>query len=213
MSGISQYIWLTGSSPYMWMLIYSIITLCAKMTKFEKGRVKMTFTEPIRKYILSGVVAFVVIGLIVANVMANKQDSEFQEKDTLYNQAIQLQSTGDLAGSEDSIKKVLSREPNSENANYVAALITAQNGDMKKAAIYMQKTLDLNPYKVENPTFMIQLAEIFVGAERLEDAKTVLLRCQESSWAPEDIPNYQEHVATLLAQIENLQLKEGTNNE
>lgn len=173
----------------------------------------MTFTEPIRKYILSGVVAFVVIGLIVANVMASKQDSKFQEKDILYNQAIQLQSTGDLAGAAESIKQVLSKEPNSEVANYVAALIAIQNADMKQAAIKMQKTLDLNPYKVEDPIFMIQLAEVFVGTERFEDAKTVLIRCEESGWAPEDIPNYQEHVATLLAQIENLQLKEGTNNE
>ncbi len=52
---------------------------------------------------------------------------------------------------------------------------------------------------------MIQLGEIFVAAERYEDAKIVLLRCQEWGWAPEEIPNYQEHVATLLAQIENLQ--------
>jgi len=183
------------------------------MTKFEKGRVIMTFTEPIRKYILSGMVAFVVIGLIVANVMADKQDEEFKNTETLYGQAIQLQSTGDLAGAEDAIKRVLKKEPKSEIANYTAALLSAQNGNMKQAAILMQKTLDLNPYKVEDPTFMIQLGEVFIGAERFEDAKTVLLRCQESGWASENIPNYQEHVATLLAQIENLQLKEGTNNE
>ncbi|QDQ01306.1 hypothetical protein FOH38_13020 [Lysinibacillus fusiformis] len=173
----------------------------------------MTFTEPIRKYILSGLVAFVVIGLIVANVMASKQNDEFKINETLYSQAIQLQSTGDLAGSTDAIKKVLKKEPNSEMANYAAGLISAQNGDMKQAAIYMQKTLDINPHKVEDPAFMIQLGEIFVGAERFEDAKIVLLRCQESAWAPEDIPDYQEHVATLLAQIENSQLKEGTKNE
>lgn len=196
----------------MWMLFYSIITICEKMTKCEKGRVTMTFTEPIRKYILSGLVAFVVIGLIVANVMASKQDDKFKINEALYTQAIQLQSTGDIAGSADAIKKVLKKEPNSEMANYAAALIFAQNGDMKQSAIHMQKTLDLNPYKVEDPTFMIQLGEIFAGAERFEDAKTVLLRCQESAWAPEDIPNYQEQVATLLAHIEN-SLKEGTKNE
>lgn len=197
----------------MWMLFYSIITICEKMTKYEKGRVTMTFTEPMRKYILSGLVAFVVIGLIVANVMASKQDDKFKINEALYTQAIQLQSTGDMAGSADAIKNVLKKEPNSEMANYAAALIFAQNGDMKQSAILMQKTLDLNPYKVEDPTFMIQLGEIFVGAERFEDAKTVLLHCQESAWAPEDIPNYQEQVATLLAHIENSQLKEGTKNE
>lgn len=184
-----------------------------KKTEFEEGRQIMIFTDPIRKYILSGVVAFVVIGLIVANVMASKQDDKFLMTETLYNQAIQLQSTGDLEGSEAMIAEVLKKQPNAEIANYVAALTMAQNGDMKQAAIHMQKTLDLNPYKVEDPTFMIQLGEVFVGAERFEDAKTVLLRCQEAGWAPEEIPNYQEHVASLLAQIENLQLEEGTNNE
>ena len=183
------------------------------MTKYEKGRVTMTFTEPIRKYILSGLVAFVVIGLIVANVMASKQDDKFKINEALYTQAIQLQSTGDMTGSADAIKNVLKKEPNSEMVNYAAALIFAQNGDMKQSAIHMQKTLDLNPYKVEDPRFMIQLGEIFVGAEKYEEAKIVLLRCQESQWTLEDIPTYQEHVAALLAQIENSQLKEGTKNE
>ncbi len=75
------------------------------MTKCEKGRVTMTFTEPIRKYILSGLVAFVVIGLIVANVMASKQDDKFKINEASYTQAIQLQSTGDIVGSAEAIKK------------------------------------------------------------------------------------------------------------
>ncbi|GLC87893.1 tetratricopeptide repeat protein [Lysinibacillus piscis] len=170
----------------------------------------MTFTEPIRKYILSGVVTFVVIGLIVANVLASKQDEEFLMNETLYNQAIQLQSTGDLPGAKTMISEVLKKQPNSEVANYAAALTMAQTGDMKQAAIHMQKVLDMNPYKVEDARFMMQFGEILVGAERYEDAKIVLLRCQEAQWTLEDVPNYQEQVAAMLAQIENSQSKEGT---
>lgn len=173
----------------------------------------MTFTEPVRKYILSGIVAFIVIGLIVASVLANKQDEEFMMDESLYNHALQLQSSGDLEGAEVALSQVLKDQPNSEIANYAASLNMAQKGDMKQAAIHMQKVLDINPHKVEDPRFMIQMGEIFVGAEKYEEAKIVLLRCQESQWTLEDIPTYQEHVAALLAEVENLQLKEGTKNE
>lgn len=173
----------------------------------------MTFTESIRKYILSGIVTLVVGGLIVASVLASKQDEEFLMSETLYNQAIQLQTDGDLEGSIAMLSEVLKKQPNSEVGNYVAGLINARNGDMKQASIYMQKVLDINPYKVEDPKFMLQLGEIFLGAEKFEEAKIVLLRCQESQWTLEDIPDYQEYVTTLLAQIENSQSKEGTDNE
>lgn len=163
----------------------------------------MTFTEPVRKYILSGMVVFVVIGLIVANVMASKQDNEFTTNEILYNQAMQLQTEGNYEGAWEAISEVLKAEPNSEIANYLAAIISINKGDAKQAAIYMQKTLDVNPYKAEDAMFMIQLGEILVVAERYEDAKIVLQRCQEWDWAPEEMPNYQEHVTTLLAQVEN----------
>ena len=165
----------------------------------------MEFTESIRKYILSGVVAFIVVGLIVANVMASKQDEKFAANEALYNQAVQLQSEGNFEDAWEAISKVLKEEPNSEIANYLAAIIAANKNDLKQATTYMQKTLDINPHRVEDPMFMIQLGELFVAVERYEDAKTVLLRCQDGGWTPEEIPSYQEHVASLLAQIENSQ--------
>ncbi|MCR8855641.1 tetratricopeptide repeat protein [Lysinibacillus fusiformis] len=173
----------------------------------------MTFTESIRKYILSGIVTLVVVGLIVATVLASKQDEEFLMSETLYNQAIQLQTDGDLEGSIAMLSEVLKKQPNSEVGNYVAGLINARNGDMKQASIYMQKALDINPYKVEDPKFMLQMGEIFLGAEKFEEARIVLLRCQEAQWTLEDIPDYQEYVTSLLARVENSQSKEGTDNE
>ncbi|MFJ7952320.1 tetratricopeptide repeat protein [Lysinibacillus sp. NPDC096418] len=165
----------------------------------------MKFTDPIRKYILSGMVAFIVIGLIVANVMASKQDERFAANEALYNHAIQLQSSGNIEEAYESISQVLKNKPDSEVANYMAGIIAAQKGNMPQATIYMQKTLDINPHKVEDPMFMIQLGEIFVAAEKYEEAKIVLLRCQEWGWAPEELPDYQAQVSSLLAQIENSQ--------
>ena len=85
----------------------------------------------------------------------------------------------------------------------MGGLIAAINQDYKKAAILMQKTLDLNPYKVEDPIFMLQMGEIFYRAERYEDAKVVLTRCKEMGWEPEQFPNYQQKVSELLSSIEN----------
>ncbi len=184
-----------------------------KKTEFEKGRLTMTFTEPIRKYILSCIVVLIVFGLIVASILAKKQDEEFIKNESLYNNAVQLQSNGDLEGAESALSQVLEKQPNSEIANYLVALIIAQKGDLKQAAMHMQKVLEINPHKVEDPRFMIQLGEIFIGAKKYEEAKIVLLHCQQSHWTLEDIPNYQEHVSSLLEQIEILHLKEGTDNE
>lgn len=165
----------------------------------------MRFSEINRKYILSGIVAFIVVGLIVANVMASKQDERFATNEALYKQAIQLQSNGDIEGALEAITQVLENTPNAEMANYLAGLITVQQGDMQQAAIFMQKALDINPHKVEDPMFMLQLGEVFVAAKKYDEAKTVLLRCQESKWAPEEFPTYQENVTSLLAKIENPQ--------
>lgn len=164
----------------------------------------MEITEIVRKYILLGIIGFIVIGLILANILANKQDEKFAKNEALYNEAIQLQSSGNLVGAMDALSMVLRKTPNSEIANYLAGITAAQKGDMKQAAIYMQKTLDINPYKVEDAMFMIRLGEIFLNAEKYEEAKIVLLHCQEQGWIPEELPDYQSHVTALLTQIENM---------
>lgn len=165
----------------------------------------MRVTDTVRKYILSGMVAFIVVGLIVANVMASKQDQKFATNEALYSQAIQLQTTGNIEGAQEAISQLVKNTPDSELANYMAGLVAAQKEDMKQAAVYMQKTLAINPHKVEDPMFMLQLGEVFVNAKKYDEAKTVLLRCQESGWAPEEFPTYQEQVTSLLAQTENPQ--------
>lgn len=165
----------------------------------------MRITDTSRKYILSGMVAFIVVGLIVANVMASKQDQKFATNEALYNQAIQLQVAGNIEGAEEAISQLLKNTPSSEQANYLAGLVAAQKDDMKQAAISMQKALAINPHKVEDPMFMLQLGEVFVNAKKYDEAKIVLLRCQESGWAPEEFPTYQEQVTSLLTQIENPQ--------
>lgn len=165
----------------------------------------MQLKESTRKYILLGMVLFIVIGLISAKVMAKKQDNEFLADDAMYQQASQLYTEGHYAEATEMINILLSRQPKSEVVNYLGGLLTANNGDYTQAAILLQKTLDINPHKVEDPMFMLQFAEVLFFAERYKDAKVVLEKCREWGWAPEDYPTYQERVTDLLTQIENKQ--------
>lgn len=164
----------------------------------------MTFTEPKRKYILLGIIACIVMGLIVAKVMASKQDKEFLTEDILYQQATQLYTEGNYTEAMVYINDLLKAQPNSEAINYLGGLIAANNNETKQAVILLQKTLDINPHNVEDPMFMLQFGEVLFFAERYEDANTVLNRCQESAWAPEEYPDYQNRVTELLTQIENM---------
>lgn len=163
----------------------------------------MNISESKRKYILLGIVAFIVIGLITAKVLASKQDEQFLNDDLLYQQAGQLLQEGNVADASIVVKELLESQPQSEMVNYLAGMIAAQTEDYKQSAILFQKTLDINPHKVEDAMFMLQFGEILVLAERYDDAKVVLERCRAGGWAPEEFPTYQERVTELLTQIEN----------
>jgi predicted Zn-dependent protease len=163
----------------------------------------MRLRESHRKYILLGLVFFIVVGLIFAKVMAKKQDEQFLTNELLFEQAQQLYAEGDYESATKYINEVLKKQPNSEIVNYTAGLISVLNEDYKKAAILLQKTIEINPHRVEDPIFMLQLGETFYHAERMDDAKIVLKHCQDAGWAPDKMPSYQERVTELLNSIEN----------
>lgn len=165
----------------------------------------MQLTESTRKYILIGLISFIVIGLITAKVFASKQDEEFLKDDILYQQTSQLLEEGNTADASIMINELLVRQPKSEAVNYLAGIISANNRDYKQSAILLQKTLDINPYKVEDPMFMLQFGEVLFLAERYEDTKVVLEKCREWGWIPEEYPTYQERVTELLTQVQNMQ--------
>ena len=165
----------------------------------------MTFKESTRKYLLVGIVIFIIIGLVSAKVLAKKQDNEFVANEALYEQAVQLYSTGNTADAGSLIDELLKKQPESEIVNYLGGMVAAGNEDYGQAAVLLQKVLDINPYKVEDPMFMLQFAEVLVHVERFDDAAVILERCREAEWAPEEFPTYQERVTQLLADIESKQ--------
>lgn len=163
----------------------------------------MKIVDSNRKYILLGFVLFIIGGFLTANILAKSQDEIFIEEDLMYSRAQQLLSEGEIQEASYHANELQRRQPNSEAANYLAAVVAANEGSYSQAAILYQKTLDINPYLVGNSMFMLQFGEVLVESERYEEAKIVLIRCQESGWVPEEFPTYQERVSELLEQIEN----------
>ena len=162
----------------------------------------MVLKESTRKYILIGIVLLIVIGLVSAKVMGKKQDEEFSMDDALYQQVQTLYEQQKFEEAKTYSDELLKRQPNSEVVNYMGGLVAANVGEMEQAAILLQKTLDINPHKVEDPMFMLQFGQVLVSAERYADAQTVLVRCRDMGWAPAETPTYQETVAQLLTQVE-----------
>lgn len=164
----------------------------------------MQLNESHRKIILIGIVVFIVFGIFTSNIMASRQDEKFNQDDILSQQASQLYNEGDFESAGKVIRELLLRQPNSEIVNYLGGVITANLGDYNQSAILLQKTLEINPHKVEDPIFMIQFGESLYNAERYDDALIVLAKCKEAAWAPELYPAYQERVAELITLIENI---------
>ena len=183
---------------------YSIISRYLKI-KMDKGLWSILLKESTRKSIFLFVVAFIVVGIITAKVMAKSQDEQFYYEDYLYSQAYELYANQNFLEAEPTINELLSLKPNSESVNYLAAMIEANNANYGKSAILFQKTMDINAYKSEDPSFMIQFGEVLFYAERYADAKVVLERCRDMGWTLEAVPNYQERISELLTQIENIQ--------
>lgn len=165
----------------------------------------MHIKESVRRYILIAIVVLIFAGLTTAKVLGNKQNEDFILSDQLYQQTLQLYNQGNYEEAFKISADLLKRVPNSEVANYLGGLIASLNNEYNQAAILLQKTLDINPYKVEDAMFMIKFGEVLVYSERKDDAKIVLEKCRDMGWAPEDYPEYQQRVAELLTQISAVQ--------
>lgn len=163
----------------------------------------MTLSESKRKYILLIIVLIVFIGIISAKVMAKDQDENFATDDALYKHIVQLHESKNYAEASSYVSELLKSQPNSELVNNYGAIIAASLDETTQAAILYQKTLDINPYNVESPLFMLQYAEVLVQEKRYEDAKKILTVAKDSRWAPEEYPDYQQRVNELLTYIEN----------
>jgi len=153
-----------------------------------------------RKYILLGLVVFVLLGTVTASIMGKKQDKVFQLNDLEYNQVVQQLQDGNYVEAFEASRHLENRQVSSEAVNYIIALAAANFGNVEKGLNHMQRTLDINPHRVESSVFMLQYAEFLIMVDRNDDAMEVLNRCATLP-IPESYPQYQERVIQLQEQI------------
>ncbi|RKJ18746.1 hypothetical protein D7X33_45990, partial [Butyricicoccus sp. 1XD8-22] len=130
----------------------------------------MKIRESVRKYIFLGVFCFIVLGILLANILANNQDKQFAMKDVLYQQTLNLVSEGKYNEASQITYDLLNIHQDSSALNYLAGLIAANTGEMEQATIYFQRVLDLNPYRVEEPMFMLQFGETLFKSGSYQNA-------------------------------------------
>lgn len=160
----------------------------------------MNVSDLTRKFIVLGFSLFIIIGIIAASIMGKKQDTAFQIDDIEYNNAVSQLQEGNYAGVLEGTIALKSRQKSSEPVNYLIALAAGNVGEVEESLKYMQRTLDINPYKVEDSLFMLQYAEFLVMADLKEKAELVLEKCVALS-VPESYPQYKERVAQLQQQL------------
>ncbi|AOV08793.1 tetratricopeptide repeat protein [Sporosarcina ureilytica] len=160
----------------------------------------MKLEESTRKYIFTGLFLFIIIGLITAGVMGKKQDGVFHSDELLYSTAVERLQARDYATALSMLESIEARNSPSEAVNYMIGLAASNNGEVEKGIRHMQRSLDINPHKVEDSLFMLQYGEMLITAEMSEEAQEVLERCAALP-VPESFPQYQERVAELQLQL------------
>lgn len=160
----------------------------------------MRFNDSFRIYLVIGFALIVLIGLITANIMGKSQDSVFAQNEMSYEEMLIAVEEGDFETALEKSTSLEKIQDNSEMYHYTAGLIAANAGEIQKGVGHFQRTLDINPHKVEDPMFMLQFAEVLFNGNLMDEAQEVLERCT-SLPTPEIYPQYQERVAQLLMQI------------
>ena len=160
----------------------------------------MNVSDSARRFIVMGLSLFVILGLIVASIMGSKQDKEFQANDELFGLMAQQLQDGNYSEALSAGELLAENQKSSEKVNYFTALAAMNAEEIDKALVHMQRALDINPHNVENSMFMLQYAEMLIGAEQKVEASQVLERCEVLP-VPEVYPEYKEHVLHLQEQL------------
>ncbi|MFB5086105.1 hypothetical protein PGC35_02610 [Psychrobacillus sp. PGGUH221] len=130
--------------------------------------------------------------------MANKQDEEFLNDYTLFQKLTDKQSSEEIQDTTEQLEILQKKYSDEYLFAYQLGLAHLNKGNMERALIMYGRTLDLNPYIVENKEFMYQYAFILVNNEQIDNAKIVVERAEQ---LPSD-EEYQTRLAALLESIE-----------
>ncbi|ALF08820.1 tetratricopeptide repeat protein [Parageobacillus thermoglucosidasius] len=149
------------------------------------------------RYIVIGMIIVIILSFWYAHIAGKKQDEQYLKSYNQFNQAVQLMTKNQFAEAKPLLKEVEEKHPNSALVKRYLGLTLANAGELKPAITKMKTALNLNPYLVEDPIFMLQFAEILVFAGEKKEARLVLERCKTLP-PPADMPDYQQKVDALV---------------
>jgi predicted Zn-dependent protease len=157
----------------------------------------MEIKESHVRYIVIGMIIVIILGFWYAHIAGKKQDEQYLKSYNQFNQAVQLIAKSQFLEAKPLLKEIERKHPNSALVKYYLGVTLANTGELKPAIAKMKIALDLNPYLVENPIFMLQFAEILTFAGEKKEARLVLERCKTLP-PPASVPDYQQKVDALI---------------
>jgi Tfp pilus assembly protein PilF len=156
--------------------------------------------EIYRKLILLGLVIFVGAGTFYTYQQGKKQDERSIKDLQTYNLSLSDLREEKYDEAQEKLLDLHSSYPDQADITWKLGLSYAVDGDMEKAALYYQKTVDLRPFIIQEPLFSLQFAEILISNEEYKAAKQYLEHCKAIG-VPED---HAGRVDELLAYIESI---------
>lgn len=162
----------------------------------------LEFDNKSSRYIIIGLLLTITIGIISTSIVGKRDNHKFLTEQKLYNQALDSMRQNDFESAYSLISPLKEKYRESELVNYSLAVAASNSGEEKEGYIHMQRALDLNPYNVEDPMFMLQFAQILVMNEKYKEASEVLAVCKKFT-PPENYPQYQETIQQLNEIVES----------
>ncbi|MCK1995781.1 tetratricopeptide repeat protein [Psychrobacillus psychrodurans] len=149
------------------------------------------------KYIFYLLIILIIIVLFWTDKMGDKQDEEFLDDYTLL-QTLINQTSNQAPNTIEQLSALQQKYSNEYLIAYHLGIAYLNEGNIQQALIMYKRTLDLNPFVVENKEFMYQYALILGNNEQIDNAMRVVERAKQLS------PNeeYQSKLNSLVESIE-----------
>lgn len=159
----------------------------------------VNITDKTLRWLVGGVLFFVMAGLAYTYSSAKGQDEQFLQSYSQFEQARTLFDHQQFDQALPLLQELEQKQPDSALIKNYLGIAYLNTGDIGAAVTKYKSVLDLNPYKVENALFMIQFGEILLLDGKKAEAVLVLEKCLTLA-PPAEMPDYQVKVQELLAQ-------------
>ncbi|WP_458411713.1 tetratricopeptide repeat protein [Schinkia sp. CFF1] len=126
------------------------------------------------KYIFLGILLFVLIGIIYTNSVGKKQAVVYKKDFGEYQQAVQLLKSNQAPQAIETLEQLVVKHPDEYKLYYQLGLAYSGLKDYNKAAIYLQRAVDIRPALLEDQTFTFKMGESLYHIKQLDLARAYL---------------------------------------